>query len=164
MTCEGAVLEKKKNQEHRNKIELEDFSVRIAHGICWGDMDAFGHVNNTVFFRYFENARIEYLRQMGLGLGDDVSIRPILAQTDCTFIRPIVYPDSICIGARVESLGTHSFYMTYGVYRTPLQECMAVGRGKVVSFDYRTGRKVPLPQEWKNGIGRIERGSVDVEL
>ena len=64
--------------------------------VQWGDMDAFQHVNNTVYFRYFENARLEYFRRPGwFEFERATGIGPILASTQARFRRPLTYPDTI---------------------------------------------------------------------
>ena len=68
---------------------LKEFPVVIEIPVAWGDMDAFQHVNNTVYFRFFESARIAYFEELDLiGLMRETGIGPILAAADCRFKNP----------------------------------------------------------------------------
>jgi acyl-CoA thioester hydrolase len=79
---------------------LEDLPVTVIIPVAWGEMDFFRHVNNTVFFRYFESARIVYLDRIGFheALAES-GIGPILASTHARFRKPITYPDTVHVGA-----------------------------------------------------------------
>ncbi|MFW9798525.1 MAG: acyl-CoA thioesterase, partial [Candidatus Thorarchaeota archaeon] len=75
---------------------LDDFNFTVEIPIVWGDMDAFKHVNNTKFFRYFETARIKYFEKAGfIESMEKDSIGPILASISAKFIKPLFYPDTI---------------------------------------------------------------------
>ncbi|MHA2032824.1 MAG: acyl-CoA thioesterase, partial [Candidatus Kariarchaeaceae archaeon] len=94
--------------------ELKDFPVIVTIPIAWGDMDAFAHVNNIRFFKYFESARIKYFEETGfLDVMHQSNVGPILASTSAKFIKPIVYPDTISIGTRISDLHENKFTMEY---------------------------------------------------
>jgi acyl-CoA thioester hydrolase len=115
------------------------------------------HVNNVVYFRYFENARLEYFRRMGwFEYEEQTGIGPILAATQCRFRKPLTYPDTILIGARVISVGEDRFTLEHHVVSESLGAVAAEGQGVVVSYDYRRGEKVPLPDELRRRIGDLE--------
>ena len=95
---------------------INGYSVTIQTPIAWGDMDAFGHVNNTVFFRLFESARMAYLTRIDFN-GANSHIGPILASTHCRFRLPIVYPDIVQVGARVTEVKEDRFTMEYCIVR-----------------------------------------------
>src|SRR5277367_5877386 len=96
--------------------ELADFPVVIALPVQWGDQDAFGHVNNTIYFRWFESARIAYFERIGLNhLLEHEPIGPILASMSCDYRRPVTYPDTVDIGMRVSRIGRTSVGMEHAV-------------------------------------------------
>ena len=71
-----------------------DYPIVLQQDVIWGDMDAFGHVNNTVYFRYFEDARIAYFDEIGINdFKEKSQLGPILATTHCNFKCPLEYPD-----------------------------------------------------------------------
>lgn len=136
---------------------LAGFPVVVEIPIAWGDMDYFRHVNNIVFFRYFESARIEYLERIGFReLTEERSVGPILAATDCRFRRPLTWPDTVAVGARVTDVGEDRFSMEYRLVSRKSGEVAATGGGTLVSFDYAAQRKVPLPDEVRRAIEELE--------
>lgn len=121
----------------------------------WGDMDAYGHVNNTNYFRYMEQARVELLDQLGVvimpgGLG------PVIINTACTFLVPLTYPGVVEVRTFVGPPGRSSF-MTYIELRKQGEETLyAEGTAKVVWTDTVSGKSVPLPpniRAWVEGPG-----------
>jgi acyl-CoA thioester hydrolase len=138
--------------------KLSDYPVVVETPVAWGEMDAFGHVNNIVYFRYLETARIAYFERLDLPefIGRD-PVGPILAETTCRFRAPLSYPDRVSIGARVVSIGEDRFNMAYGVYSHRLDRFAAEGEGVLVCFDYRRNRKAPVPPRLKQRIEEIER-------
>ena len=134
------------------------YPVYISIPIQWGDMDAFGHVNNIVYLKFFESARIAYFEKMRI-VGDTASnTGPILASTQCKFIYPLRYPDNIWATAKVvDTQKNDRFTMEYAVYSQTHQRIAAKGSGVIVSFDYTAQRKVDLPQNWRMAIAEIEK-------
>lgn len=125
--------------------------------VAWGEMDAYGHVNNIVYFRYFETARMAYFEK--LASPDFVSrnpLGPILASTSCRFRAPLAFPDRLSVGARVARVDEDRFVMFYAVYSHSLQRIAAEGEGTIVCFDYRENRKAPLPAELRLRICELE--------
>jgi len=136
---------------------LKGFPVVIELPVAWGEMDAFGHVNNIVYFRYFESARIAYFEKVGyLGVMEETSIGPILASTRCDFKRALTFPDRIAVGARVREMGEDRFWMDYRIISEKLKRIAAEGEGLIVSFDYKHGRKAPIPPEVRRRIEELE--------
>jgi acyl-CoA thioester hydrolase len=133
--------------------KLDEYPVQVPLRVDWGDMDAFQHVNNVVYFRWFENARIAYFERAETL---DGTIGPILAKTDCRFRAPLAYPDDIVVGCRVREVGTHDFIMEYAVYSKAKDVIAAKGEGRVVSYDYANNAKVEVPDAWRKKIGEIE--------
>ena len=77
---------------------LASFPSVTPIDVAWGDMDAFGHVNNTRYFRYFETARIAYFTVINVL---EQRIGPITASTSCRFRAPVTFPDRLLVGARL---------------------------------------------------------------
>ncbi|PKN34543.1 MAG: acyl-CoA thioesterase [Deltaproteobacteria bacterium HGW-Deltaproteobacteria-19] len=137
---------------------LKGYPVSLEVPVAWGEMDAMGHVNNVVYFRYFESARIAYFEKMGLiDFMKKTGIGPILATTSCQFRIPLTYPDSVLIGAKVVSVEDDRFVMHYIVVSKKHRKPAAVGEGVIMAFDYRGGKKVPVPEELKQRVLEIER-------
>ena len=125
---------------------LEGYPVQVEAPVAWGQMDAFGHVNNTVYFRWFEDARLACFTRIGwLAAMEATGVGPILARTQCVFKRPLTWPDTITVAARIEDLGEDRFTMLYRVVSHEHAAVAAEGDGRLVSFDYRANQKAPIP-------------------
>ena len=136
---------------------LEDYPVVIELPVVWGEMDAFGHVNNVVFFQYFESARIAYIEQTGfMEYMDTAGIGPILSHTECRFKFPLTYPDTISVGASITELKEDRCKMLYAIASQTTGKIAAEGSGTIVCFDYKNNRKAPLPDEVRDRIERIQ--------
>ncbi|MDQ7065969.1 MAG: thioesterase family protein [candidate division KSB1 bacterium] len=136
---------------------LRDYPAIIQINVQWGEMDAYQHVNNTVFFRYFESARIVYLEKIQfVDLNQNGGLGPILGHTQCKFIRPLTYPDTILVGARTSELRDDRFVMDLKIYSTQQQAVAAVGTADMVIFDYRQNRKAALPDSLRARISEVE--------
>ena len=136
--------------------DTPSYPIQVTIPVAWNDMDAFGHVNNVVYFRWFESARIAYFEQMGLNdLKEQSGVGPILAHTSCQFRVPLDYPDTIRAMACIKSMGRTSFVMEYAV-ESERMGLAAIGEGVVVMIDYRTGNKVPIPAELRKHVEQIE--------
>jgi acyl-CoA thioester hydrolase len=133
---------------------MRGYHVIIDVPIAWGDMDAFGHVNNTVFFRLFESARMEYLARINFN-GANSDVGPILASTQCRFRRPIVYPDRVRVGARVSEVLTDRMTREYMIVKGD-GELAADGQGVIVAFDYAEGAKIELPTAVREAIRALD--------
>ena len=138
-------------------------AIIIERPITWGAMDAYQHVNNTVYFRYFEDVRIAYFEAADLlPRTDETTVGPILAETWCRFKAPLTYPDTVRIGARISEIGSDRFTMEYVVASRRLDRVAAAGGGVVVSYDYQAGTKVPLPAAWRQALARpkLDAGAI----
>ena len=132
---------------------LAGFPVVARMPVHWGEMDAYGHVNNTVFFRYFETARIAFLERCGfLASYDRDRIGAILHSTECRFRLPLLHPDEVLVGARTLDVAEDRFTMGYRIVSRRQDGVAADGRGIVVAYDYAANRKVPLPAAVRAGV------------
>ena len=135
---------------------LADYPVVIEFPIHWGEMDAFNHVNNIVYFRYFESGRIAFFDALDV---DDFTttdgVGPILASIDCRFKFPLTFPDTVAVGTRVIDVGEDRFTMHHRVVSRRHSRVAAEGTGVVVTFDYAAGRKAPIPDVVRAALGGI---------
>ena len=136
---------------------LEDYTVTVDTTVAWGEMDALGHVNNTVYFRYFETARIAYFDRIGYWQQmEQTGLGPILAETRCRFRAALTHPDHISIGARIRAIEADRFRMEYAIASATAGRIAADGEGLIVSYDYRAGAKAPLPAPVLSAIRALE--------
>lgn len=133
------------------------YPVRIQLPIQWGDMDAFNHVNNTSYFKYFESVRIAYFEKIGvMGQDHSTNVAPILAETNCRYKLPLHYPDTISVGASVIEHHTHGFLMEYAIFSHTLQKISSVGSGRIVMLNYDSHEKVAVNDQLLEIIKNLE--------
>ncbi len=139
---------------------LRGYPLVIEIPVAWGEMDSLRHVNNTVYFRYFESARMAYFERVGFWEHmDETGVGPILATAQCRFRLPLTYPDTVSVGARAEELGADRFMMKYVVVSHRHAKAAAEGEGLIVSYDYRALAKAPLPEVVRRRIEAFEEGA-----
>lgn len=109
--------------------------------IAWGDMDALGHVNNARYFEYFQEARIEWLRDLNIVMTNKIG--PVVINVACTFFKPVVYPATVTLKSSIHSIGNSSMVMNHDLYQG--ETLMAHGECKIVWVDYTLNKSVPLP-------------------
>ena len=137
--------------------ELAGFPVVVEQDIAWGDMDAYQHVNNVVYFRYFENARIPWLDRIGwMKLREESGYGPIIASTSARYRRPINYPDHILIGVRAIDVQVDRVTIEYRLVSTKLNALAADGQAVVVSYDYNAAKKCPIPDAVRKAIEELQ--------
>lgn len=144
--------------------QLEKFNntypVQIELPVQWGDMDTFNHVNNAMYFKYFESVRIAYFEKLGvMGTDTDDNVAPILAETSCRFKMPLNFPDRILVGASITENHSHGFLMEYAVYSQQLKRITSVGTGRVVMLNYATHEKVKVDEKLQAKIKTLESDS-----
>jgi acyl-CoA thioester hydrolase len=117
-------------------IHQKTFSIE------WGDMDALGHVNNSRYFDYFQQARIEWMESIKLDMKH--SVGPVVVQVSCSYIKPIVYPATLNLKSSLQNQGRSSLVIEHEIYQG--ETLMTQGTAKVVWIDYEKKVSVPLPE------------------
>ncbi|MGH8801410.1 MAG: acyl-CoA thioesterase [Casimicrobiaceae bacterium] len=110
----------------------------------WGDMDMLGHVNNTVYFRYMEQARIEWTYALARGRAYQDGHGPVIVNASCTFRESLVYPGEVEVRMYLGDPGRTSLGSYYELWFGG--KCCAEGAARIVWTDRATGRPVPLPE------------------
>lgn len=136
---------------------LGRYPVSIVIPVAWGEMDAMQHVNNVVYLRWFESARIAYFAALGIAIELDGSpkLRPILARSTIDYRAPVTFPDTVTVEATTKSFGTTSFVMGYRLSSAAQQRVVAEGDSVIVLLD-GSGAKTPLTDELKARIHALE--------
>ena len=117
----------------------------IKQQVLWGEMDAFNHINNVIYFRYFETGRVQFFNQTDLWKTFvDEDIRIVVGKLECNYIREIVHPAEIEIAVGIKKVGNSSLIVHHKV--TCNGEIAAHGDGIIVATDPKTGKSKP----WTN--------------
>src|SRR5438093_3414839 len=112
------------------ELLLSGFPVVVEMPVYWGEMDSFGHVNNIYYFRYFEQSRLEYFRQVRWeGFSVDRGVGPILGSVEARFRKPVKWPDILAISARVSDLGTDRMTMEHRIVSRSMGVLVSEGKG-----------------------------------
>lgn len=133
--------------------ELSVYPIVHEQTVAWGDMDAFGHVNNVQYYRYIESARIAYL--MALNIFDQ-DILTVVASSQCKYLSPVFYPDVLHIGARIEELRNSAFRMHYVLWSKAQNQVVATGEAVLVCVTKHDSKKVNIPDSIRNKIIQLE--------
>lgn len=144
--------------EQENILELlQEFPVIIDLPVQWGDQDPLGHVNNVVFFRWWESSRIAYAEQIDLlGANRDGQFGTVLASMTCDFMKQLVYPDTIQIGARIRRVGNSSLHIEHRLVSRKLNAVAAEAVSVMVSFDFENQASCRISPEIRKAIRHLE--------
>jgi acyl-CoA thioester hydrolase len=126
---------------------VQGFDFVHRERVRFRDLDAMGHVNNAVFATYVEQARIEYLRSLGV-LDGPLYMGMILASLDLDFLAPAMPEGEVEIGVRTARSGNKSFELEYELEQAgrPIARASTV----LVAYDYDEARSIPLPESWRD--------------
>lgn len=144
---------------------LTGYPVVVTIPLLWGDHDAFGHVNNVMYLRWCETARVEYLLRIGLWPPLPPSgVGPILASISCDYKRALTYPDTVAVGAKVTRIGNRSFRMHHRVVSQALATVAAEVDSAIVVLDYARNMAVPVPEPCRKAIEELENLKPESDL
>jgi acyl-CoA thioester hydrolase len=137
--------------------DMAGYPVIVEIPVAWGEMDAFGHLNHTIYFRYMETARISYFEKLDVpDFLERNPVGPILGAISCRFRAPLAYPDRVSVGVKVSQIEKDRFIMSYKIFSHKSWRLVAEGESTIVCFDYRQNCKAPMPEKLKNGIAELE--------
>lgn len=131
--------------------------VALTFPVAWGDMDANLHVNNVVYARWIESARVAYFERIGMPVPPGTNgVGPILARLCVNYLRPLTYPDTIRVSGTVRAFGRTSLTLDYRIWSAAQDAEVATGEDVVVLFDYRDGRKIAVDDALRAAILALE--------
>ncbi len=133
--------------------ELNQHPVIHEQAVAWGDMDAFGHVNNVLYYRYIESARIKYMDILDFFATE---VYTVVASNQCKYLKPVFYPDTLKITASIEEIRTSGFKMTYQIWSMTQNTWVASAEAIMVVVDKNTLKKQAIPNNIKNKIIELE--------
>jgi acyl-CoA thioester hydrolase len=129
---------------------MKEFDLEVP--LRWGDMDAMAHLNNVMYFRLMEEARIQWFAQLGFSTLP-VGEAPILAHASCDFVRAMTYPGIAIVRQIVTRVGRSSVEMSISIEkRGEPGVTYATGRTVIVWYDYATGKSAPWPEAVRAAI------------
>lgn len=120
--------------------------------VRWGDLDAYGHLNNTLYFRFCEQARVEWIESAGFAVRPERREAPVIINASCTFLVPVNYPATVVVRLFAGEPGRSSVMTWYELFIEGQEQLVAEGASKVVWMDHETGKSVPLPDALRSAI------------
>lgn len=132
-------------------------AYRVGHRIStrWMDNDAYNHVNNVIYYSWFDSAVNNFLVTAGLLDIDRGPIIGFVVESGCRYARPISFPQPVTAMMRVGHLGTSSVRYEIGLFTDDAVEPAAEGHFIHVYVDRKSRRPVALPQNWREALGAI---------
>ncbi|KPH60739.1 thioesterase [Pseudoalteromonas porphyrae] len=126
---------------------IKQYPIHTQINVAWGEMDALQHVNNVVYFRYFETARIDFFNQINL-LEDlqTTGIGPVISENNARYKRPVTFPDTVLVGVTISDIQADRFMMHYSVFSQQQNAVTTLGSSQVVMFNFKTGKKALLSE------------------
>jgi acyl-CoA thioester hydrolase len=137
---------------------MSDFRFYHPIEVRYGDLDPQGHVNNAKHLTYFEQARVAYMIELGLFTKDQsfMEIGVILADVHITYFAPIYFGQNIKVGVHVAKFGNKSMTWEQNILDGDTGKEVAKGEVIIVTYDYKEGKTIPIPQEWRERIIEFE--------
>ncbi len=132
------------------------YPCRVRIAVQWGDVDMMHHVNNVVFFRWFETVRMRYFEEIGLVRLVPESVKPILASTRADYRAQLRYPDTVSIEGSISRIGRTSSVHVYRVSSERTGKLVVEGESTWVCFDYQAEKAVPIPEPVRAAIEAYE--------
>ena len=137
---------------------MSNFNFYHPIEVRYGDLDPQGHLNNAKFVTFFEQARIQYIRHLGLYKEGQsfMEIGVILADVHVAYRKPVEWGVPVKVGVRISKVGTKSMTVEQNVVHAETGEVYAEGEVVMVAFDYYQGKSIPVPQEWREKVSTFE--------
>ncbi len=144
----------------KKEFDLNLYNHHINEVVKFHEVDLMGVCNNAVYFSYFEDARISYVKQLVKHynlkqfLNKNSSI--IMVHNDCDYFEPALFEDELIIHTRIESVKKSSFALSHLVQKQKSGNIIAAGGGVVVHFDTVKKESIPLPKEFFTAVKKYE--------
>lgn len=128
----------------------ERYTYSVQQKVAWGDMDAFGHVNNVVYARYFETARASFFNDMRLWESPQKPLEggPVLTHLEMDYRKQVRFPETIDISVKLESVKNRSFSIVCSMWNQA-GECVLTGKAELLWFNFSTGKPAAIPDAYK---------------
>ncbi|MDD2050496.1 acyl-CoA thioesterase [Pseudomonas putida] len=124
----------------------EDFRRSYTLGTRWGDHDSYGHVQNVVYYSFFDSAISQFLVEQGTLDIDSSPVIGLIVESSCTFFSSITFPDQVTVGLRIAHLGSCSARYELGIFRNDETEVSALGYVVYVYVDRASNKSTAIPE------------------
>ena len=137
---------------------LDGFPIAVGIDVRFRDMDAFAHVDNIVYFQYFEMARVAYLDHIGMPVPGPAwrDFGWVIGSTCCRYKAPVVFPDRLTVGARASAISDDRLLMEYRAVSRDMDRVAAEGDALLVAYDFGAGHTISIRADLRRAILRLE--------
>jgi acyl-CoA thioester hydrolase len=136
-------------------MDKEGFATELALRIDWSELDLFGHVNNVMYFKYLQSARVNYWDLVGLSNSFlEHKMGAMLLSSQCQFKKPLFYPGNIIIKTHLEFVKNTSFGLVHHIYNGNAEE-VASGNDIIVFYNYNKHSKETIPGWLRNNLAKF---------
>lgn len=143
--------------EDAGKPELAGYPIVLPIPIQWGDLDAYGHVNNVVYMRWFEHARCVYGDKVGVEVvSRETGIGALVASVSCKYLRQMTFPGDVLVGVRITRLSIGSVSLECCIADASTKVPVAQATCDAVLYDYALGQPVPVPERIRLAVENLE--------
>ena len=145
------------DMQSSHQPQLAGFPVVLQFPIQWGDLDAYGHVNNLAYLKWFEATRAIYAAKVGVEvLPGQKGVGGLVAGLNCKYLRPVKYPGIVLAGVRITRLTIGSVALEFQIVDCETGVPAAQGGCDVVLYDTEAGKPVPIPAEIRANVEELE--------
>ena len=137
---------------------MADFHFYHPIEVRYGDLDPQGHVNNAKHLTYFEQARVQYMIELGLFTKDRsfVELGVIVADVHITYLEPVYFGQNVKVGVHASKMGTKSMTWEQNIVDADTGKELARGEVVIVTYDYKEEKTIPIPQKWRDKFIEFE--------
>jgi acyl-CoA thioester hydrolase len=126
-------------------VQKSDYRAFVPITTRWMDNDVYGHVNNVVYYSFFDTAVNQYLIEQGVLDIHGGAVIGFVVETSCQYQKPIAFPDRVSAGIRAAKIGNSSVRYEVGIFKNDEEDSVAHGYFVHVYVDRTTQRPTPLP-------------------
>lgn len=141
-----------------------DFPEIIRISTRWSDNDVYKHVNNVVYFSFFDTAVNQYLLEQGLIDFHTSKVVGLVVDNHCQFFSSITFPDEVFVGIAVEKIGNSSVVYRLGIFKNDEINLCALGRFTHVYVNRENHKPTPIPEEIRTTLSAIKHQWVGIDI
>lgn len=146
--------------DHSQLPDPSSFRHRIDLQMRFNDIDILGHLNNTVYFSFYDTGKAYYLEAVNGGKMNWQRVESVIANVDCAFINPTYFGEPIEICTKCEHMGEKSLTILQMILNKETRQVKSLCRTVMVAFDPDTHKSTTLPEKWRKGIALYEKGEI----
>lgn len=136
--------------------DLNSFRSRLPVQLRFNDIDILGHVNNTVYFSFYDTGKAHYFNDVKRGKMNWQKVETVIANVSCTYMSPIIFGEKIEVYTRCKSVSDRSFVLLQALVESTTGEVKSVCETVMVSYDPVAKMSIPLPEHWRHDFNEYE--------